>query len=184
MDNTATTETLQSSRPWIAIRTFYAQQHRVARFLDANNIVNFIPQRIIDCIPEKEGNVYKTKAVVNNLVFMQTTCKKTEIQKILKECPFPYMIYSNPGTAGKWAFIPNDEMTDLRSFCDKQLQQFVIISTQNADDIIGKNVIVTNGPMKGLKGKIIRRNHKYFVLRSFGNLTFLFTVSRWCCKYI
>jgi hypothetical protein len=41
---------------------------------------------------------------------------------------------------------------------------------------------VTNGPLKGLTGKLVRQSRKYYLLKEVPGMAVMIKVTRWCCK--
>ena len=46
---------------------------------------------------------------------------------------------------------------------------------------VGAPVLVKFGPLKGLTGKLVRSNKKYYLLKEVPGLGVMLKVSRWCC---
>ena len=47
---------------------------------------------------------------------------------------------------------------------------------------VGTPVLVNHGPLKGLTGRLVRQNHKYFLLKEVPGIGVMLKVSRWCCQ--
>jgi hypothetical protein len=120
---------------------------------------------------------------IHNLVFVQR--KETQKQLItdLSEFSIPTSIFRNPGTK-KLCEILAIDMVEFRMLCDPQYQTSVFMTQSKAEAMIGKEVRVVAGPIKGLTGKLVRKNKQYYFLKAVIGMGVMVRVSRWYCEPI
>ena len=58
------------------------------------------------------------------------------------------------------------------------------LSADEARHKAGSMVEVCHGPLKGLTGRLVRENHKYFLLKEVPGMGVMLKVTRWCCKVL
>ena len=46
----------------------------------------------------------------------------------------------------------------------------------------GDRVLVKHGPLKGLTGRLVRSNKKYYLLKEVPGMAIMIKVTRWCCE--
>jgi hypothetical protein len=73
-------------------------------------------------------------------------------------------------------------MKELIYVCNPDKINYKYIDDKEAALKTGSEVIVTRGPLQGVRGKLVRSNHLYYIIRSFTGLSLMLKVSRWCCK--
>ncbi|MBR1787845.1 MAG: UpxY family transcription antiterminator [Bacteroidaceae bacterium] len=164
---------------WYAIRTFNSQEQRVSKYLETCSLKNFIPMRRFRTDDEDGKTVWKSQPIVHNLIFVQKSLPKKEIERIFKECPFPIKVYRREDEGKSWCEIADSEMIDLRMICDKSYCEPRFLETSEIKE--GRPVRVIHGPLAGLRGKMVRKSKKYYIVKSFGYVSLEVTVSRWCC---
>lgn len=123
--------------------------------------------------------------VVHNLIFIALEQQRIdEMRHILQECPYAIYVYRSFEQRGSWFLIPDHELADLRLICDNNFGEPIFTSTEQCDLKVGCMVSITHGPLKNTTGKLIRKDKKFYLVRTFGELAVLLRVSRWCCKKI
>jgi ribosomal protein L24 len=60
----------------------------------------------------------------------------------------------------------------------------MFLSAEEAQLKVGDPVLVAHGPLKGITGRLVRQNKKYFLLKEVPGMGVMVKVSRWCCKPI
>lgn len=175
-------QTNELNEVWYALRTFFAAEQKVKQYLSRNNQPCFIPT--LRCL--KDGNDDKPvtieKPVVHNLLFLRKAFADQTLKGILAECPYPIKMYTHPERQEEWARISGQDMLELRIICDNTFNRPNFITQAEAELKAGRMVRVTHGPMKGVTGKLVRKNRKYYVIKSFTALAVEVAVSRWCCE--
>ena len=76
------------------------------------------------------------------------------------------------------------------AFCDKsgytimynpEIELRKYITEEEAELKAGTPVLVKYGPLKGLSGKLVRANKKYFLVKEVPGMAVMLKVARWCC---
>ena len=77
-------------------------------------------------------------------------------------CVIPVSPFRYPGSDIIYE-IPSREMIEFRMFSDPQFNTSVFFTQAGAEELVGKEVRVINGPFKGSIGRLIRKKkHCYF----------------------
>ena len=66
--------------------------------------------------------------------------------------------------------------------CNPELTMKKFLSTEQAHLKKGDKVLVHHGPLKGLTGRLVRSNKKYYLLKEIPGMAIMVKVSRWCCE--
>ena len=166
---------------WIAVRTFYAQEAKVSHYLEDLHVRHFIPS-ITRRVEEKNGKVVRRQQpVVHNLLFIPLEQDCDELKEILSKCPYSIYVYRHSDHQDEWCLISDNDMTDLRLMCDSEFNEPIFMSSLECEMKMGTVVRVVHGPMKGFRGKLIRKNKKYYIMKVFDGFGVAVKVSRWCC---
>ena len=164
--------TLETDECWYALRTFRAQEFKVSHYLEQRHLTHFIPM-----VNHSE------QPAVHNLIFLRKTESKAQIRAILSECPYAVSVYHHIDSEEQWYEISNKELLELRLLCDNAFNpQF--ISQEESELKVGAEVLVKHGPFRGITGKLVRKNKKYYLVKSFVGLGVMVAVSRWCCEEV
>ena len=166
---------------WIAVQTFYCQEKKVSNYLDEHQVKHFIPT-LTHVVNEDGKTIRSRKPAVHNLLFLQVNQCIEELKSIIADCPFPVSVYHRFNKPGEWIMIPDSDMSDLRIICDNTFTEPIFVSSQECELKVGSMVRVKCGPLKNMEGKLVRKNKKYYLVRTFGNLGVMVSVSRWCCE--
>ena len=184
------------TRPWYAIRTFNCQEQKVSRYLQEQEWVHFIPMTYVQDLRHRsdhavsgqsEEEAEKPKMIqvpaVHNLLFVQKRDNQQEFLKVLSECPIPVSIFRHPGDR-RLCEISSREMIELRMLCDPEYKTSVFMTQGEAEAMVGKDVRVINGPLKGTVGRLVRKQKQYYFLKAFIGLGVMVRISRWYCEPI
>ena len=169
---------------WIALQTFYSQELKVSRFLDNYQTKHFIPMMTHRVVTKEGKTVPKHHPAVHNLIFLQIDRSIEELKAVLKECPYPISVYCKTNKPGEWCMIPDSDMMDLRLICDITFTEPRFVSVEEMELKVGTQVRVTHGPMKGVTGKLVRKNKKYYLVKTLVGIAVMVAVSRWCCEAV
>lgn len=154
----------------------------MSRYLSGHHINHFIPMMVRE-VMDRDGKLRRVhKPVVHNLLFIQMTLREELLRDLLSVCPYQHYVYRSAGHAEQWCIISESDMKDLRQMCDSSFSQPEILSSQEYELKMGHPVRIVHGPMKGISGKLIRKNKKYYVVKSFDGFGVAVKVSRWCCE--
>ena len=80
--------------------------------------------------------------------------------------------------------ISEKEMQEFQVMCQPDLLERKYLSAEQAELKAGTPVKVTNGPMKGFTGKLVRSSKRYYLLKEIPGIAVMLKVSRWCCQPI
>ena len=172
---------VEQTQTWYALKTYYAQEQKVGSYLDAKALSYFIPMRCHHATDVTGKQVRRCVPAVHNLIFVRKTMEEGALRNILEACPFTIHVYSHADDKSRWYEIADRDILDLRLICDNTLAEPLFITEQEGAIPEGSTVRVTHGPLKGLRGRLVRKKKKYYVLKSFAGLGVMVAVSRWCC---
>lgn len=149
--------------------------------LDRYHVEHFIPMMKCLCYKNDGTQVKVERPAVHNLIFIRKVAPKSELRTILAECPYPVTVYHHSDNEQLWYEISDNDLMDLRLLCDSAFSpQF--ISQEESELKVGTEVYVKHGPCKGLTGKLVRKNKKYYLVKTFVGLGVMVNISRWCCE--
>ena len=182
---------LGTEENWYALRTFFSQEQKVGEHLKNYDVSWFIPMRgLIKKTKHGERNVkkdkndlpYQPKPFVHNLIFIKQPDDVQQLTKALKECPYSTRMYCKADSP-EWYVIPGRDILELRIICDQTFTDPIFL-LQGQDEIkVGREVRVVHGPLSGIHGRMVRKNKKYYVIKTVTNgLSVMVAVSRWCCE--
>ena len=171
-----------SEQPWYALRTFNCQEKKVSRFLAEKGIVHFIPMSL-RAVKSKDNETEKRILVpaIHNLLFVQKQGSQQQMLQLFKECTIPVSLFRHPGS-DIICEIPAREMIELRMLCDPQFNTSVFYTQAEAEELVGKEVRVINGPFKGSIGRLIRKKKNYYFLKIVVGMGVMVRISRWYCE--
>ena len=133
---------------WFAARTRYGQELKVRDRLAREGVEHFIPVRA-------DG-----RPVVTNLVFLKAT--KAEALDLANTgvVPVKYVIDCATRTL---LVVPEKQMEDFRRVLDLNLAEGGLMDQPLA---LGDRVKVVKGPLKGVEGRVIEFQGRYYVVVS------------------
>lgn len=166
---------------WYAVRTFNGQERRVSHYLEGQGVTHFIPTTLHEELDSEGHRRREYRPVVHNLLFVRRDTTREALTHIISDCPFPVRVYSHLDSH-EYFELTGAELMELRLICDHSTLGIQVMTSHEADIRVGRMVKVTHGPLKGLTGKLVRKNKKYYVVKTFANLGIMVSVSRWCCK--
>ena len=119
-------------------------------------------------VKTSDGEIKWTmRPVVHNLIFIRKVFSEEVIRKILSECPYPLSVYRHQDKAQSWCEIAGQNIIDLRIMCDAAFCEPTFITQKEYDMKVGHIVRVVHGPLSGIRGKLVRKNKKYYIMKSF-----------------
>jgi len=181
---TSATEETQQHLPWYAIQLFGLKQKEFQTFLDNKGIESFIPMRQITST-DREGKVRHTvRPVVTNLIFIKKAEEEREILQKLERYQGQFFILRKGKTSQALYEIPSREMEEFIIMSNPELQMTSYMKEEKAKLKKGDWVIVTHGPLKGIRGRLIRHSGMYYLLKEIPGLAVMLKVTRWCCQKI
>lgn len=170
----------ESLLPWYALYLFGTRQKPVAAYLQNFGVECFYPQQYV--YMEKDGQKHRElRPVVSNLIFVQTLQENDKLVKALEEADFKHFVFRKTDNKQEYYEIPNREMVDFKRMCNPEIELRKYISAEEAQLKTGTEVYVKYGPLKGLTGKLVRTNKKYYLLKELPGIGIQLKVARWCC---
>ena len=167
---------------WYALRTFYAQEKRVGDYLSDHEVEYFIPMLYKIGLDVDGKPVRRYYPAIHNLLFICQNQQPKVLKGVIDGCPLPIKVYTQTAYTREWYAISDAEILELRMICDRNFSEPPLITLHEGDIEVGRMVKVVHGPMKGIKGVLVRKNKKYYLLKTVANLDVRIAVSRWCCE--
>lgn len=175
----------QDNIPWFAIRLFGGgKSSELADFFKDYDVESFIPMQMVDYM-DKTGHIrHALRPVVRNLIFVKKTQSVQRLNEVIEKSGKQMMVMRKAKGSREYYEIPAKQMIEFRTMCDPQYAQTLFLTTEEAQLKVGDPVLVAHGPLKGITGRLVRQNKKYFLLKEVPGLGVMVKVSRWCCKPI
>ena len=168
--------------PWYAIRLFSNSQAKVGDYFKENGVEYFIPMQYRDYMDENGRHRRKLRPVVSNLIFVKKTIRQQYMAELISRCQHKMSVITRDRTTRDYYEIPAKQMYEFQAMCNPDIEMRKFLSSEEAKLKVGTPVLVSHGPLKGLTGRLVRQNHKYFLLKEVPGLGVMLKVSRWCCK--
>ena len=171
---------VRDNLPWYAVYLFGTRQKSVADFFDENRIDSFYPQQYVYF--EKDGQRHRElRPVVSNLIFVKCEDDNTRLLKLLEEMPFKHHVFRKTDSKTEYYEIPAAQMAEFKRMCNPEIELRKYVSEEEARMKPGTEVYVKYGPLKGLTGRLVRSNKKYYLLKEMPGIGIQLKVARWCC---
>lgn len=172
----------EDTLPWFAVRLFMAKPQLVMDYLDEQHLHYFIPMEYVD-VEDKDHRIHRQlRPVVRNLVFIKKSQPEKKIQQFLTEAPFKSSVIRKSKDDSRYYEIPAKQMFEFQAMCNPEIAMRKFLSEEQAKLKPGTPVYVKYGPLKGLSGRLVRSNKKYFLLKEIPCMGVMLKVARWCCK--
>ena len=175
-------EVNEPNSPWYAIKLFTLRQNDVANYFKEKGLEVFIPMEHADIEDDNHKVHHILRPVVRNLIFVKKSIEEKDFKQLVTDCQYKIAVITRNRNSREYAEIPAKQMEEFQIMCNPDLAMTKYISTDEARLKKGTTVIVTNGPLKGLTGRLVRQNKLYYLLKEVPGLAILLKVSRWCCK--
>ncbi len=174
---------------WISVKTFFSQETKVSDYLKKHGTHHFIPTVVRYSIDKDGKRLSERVPAIHDLLFVRLDQGISQVKNILDGCPYGIYVYRHPEQPQQWGLIPERDMRELRLICDADYSDVEIsepqfITSKESNIKVGRKVRVVRGALMGVTGKLIRKNKKYYLVRTFGDLGFMVKVSRWCCESV
>lgn len=174
----------EETRDWVVIQTFWRKEMLVAEFLKEKGITHFIPMTYKECYVAGQDKPKKCLVpVIHNYVFAEKTMPVKEFQAMLGECKVPVHLMKNKGSDVPCE-VSNRDMFEFRVLCDPDFDRGVIVREGEEDADIGREVVVVHGPFTGIKGRLLRKQHKYWFIKTIAGVSVMLRITRWYCKSV
>ena len=172
----------EDTLPWFAVRLFMAKPQVVTDYLDEQHLHYFIPMEYVD-VEDKDHRIHRQlRPVVRNLVFIKKSKPEKTIRQLLMEAPFKSSVIRKSKDDSRYYEIPAKQMFEFQAMCNPEIAMRKFLSEEQAKLKPGTPVYVKYGPLKGLSGRLVRSNKKYFLLKEIPCMGVMLKVARWCCK--
>ena len=172
----------EDTLPWFAVRLFMAKPQLVMDYLDEQHLHYFIPMEYVD-VEDKDHHIrQQLRPVVRNLVFIKKSQPEKTIRQLLMDAPFKSSVIRKSKDDSKYYEIPAKQMFEFQAMCNPEIAMRKFLSEEQAKLKPGTPVYVKYGPLKGLSGRLVRSNKKYFLLKEIPCMGVMLKVARWCCK--
>jgi len=170
------------SRPWYALKVYISNQRLLYEALKERQMECFIPMEYADDEVKSEADTPQLRPIVRNLLFLKKTKAEHEIKELLNALPYKLSVIKKEGSTSDCYEIPASQMVEFQAMCNPDILSKKFISAEEAKLKAGTPVIVTHGPLKGLNGRLVRSNKKYYLLKEVPGIGVMLKVSRWCCR--
>ena len=169
---------------WVVVRTFNKKEMEVSSFLTKNDLHHFIPMTYSEKLKKGEEKPRRVQVpVIHNYIFLEKSLEEKELRNKLAECGSPMFLMKDKGS-GNLAEISDREMVEFRLLCDpdysKTPKEFADV--EDSEVLPGKDVMVVHGQFKGIRGKLCKKNQKYWFVKTVGGVSVMLRISRWYCK--
>lgn len=172
----------EDTLPWFAVRLFMTKPQLVMDYLDEQHLPYFIPMEYVD-VEDKDHRIrHQLRPVVRNLVFIKKSQPEKIIRQLLTEAPFKSSVIRKSKDDSRYYEIPAKQMFEFQAMCNPEIAMRKFLSEEQAKLKPGTPVYVKYGPLKGLSGRLVRSNKKYFLLKEIPCMGVMLKVARWCCK--
>lgn len=167
--------------PWFALRLFNRSLRHAMTVMDSHGMTYFVPMEY----RERTGadmKVHKALVpVVSNFLFLKKTATVSEVDHFLTDNAIPAQLLrkSHNDTVCE---ISAREMREFIYICDPDRVRYKVLTADEAAMIPGALVEVTRGPLKGCRGRLVRKQHLHYLLNIYGSFAVLAKVTKWCCR--
>lgn len=171
---------------WVVVRTFNRKEMEVSSFLRKNDMPHFIPMTYrekVSVAGEKPQKVLVP--VIHNYVFLEKTMDELQLRSKLAECRVPLHLMKQKGS-DHVSEISERDMLEFRLLCDPDYSKTPaeFFEAEEGEALPGKEVEVIHGQFAGIRGKLHKKNQKYWFVKTVGGISVMLRISRWYCKVI
>lgn len=165
---------------WYALQVFHHKENALRQHLEGKGVGCFLPMRYAEHT-DTEGRAKRILVpAIHNLLFVQ--CGQGEepaLAETLQASPYASRVYTK--TDGCWCDIGSAEMAELRAASDPGFQGTLFVEAGFAATRRETPVCVVRGPLKGLKGKLVRYRKRSYVVLIAASIGVMVQVSKWRC---
>lgn len=174
-------EIINDGYTWYAIQLFTTRQEDVATYFSNHGMESYIPMQYQDVEDENRKPHHILKPVVHNLLFVKKTIDNKEMHKLVNDSNFKIRVMRKADDTNEYYEIPAEQMYEFRLMCNPEITMRKFLATEEAKLKTGAKVFVKYGPLKGLTGRLVRSNKKYYLLKEVPGISVMLKVTRWCC---
>ena len=167
--------------PWYAIKLFTVRQGEVRTYFEEKGLECFIPEQYV-IIEGRDGKPREIlRPVVRNLIFVKQSIGDKQFRKIVQEANYKISVIRKSRDSQEYCLIPHNQMYEFRLMCNPEVTMRKFVSSEEAHLKAGDEVLVKFGPMKGMTGRLVRSNKKYYLLKEIPGIGVMLKVTKWCC---
>lgn len=165
---------------WYALQVFHHKGDTLLLHLERNWVKCFFPI----CHAGHAGTSGKSRrsllpATHDQLFVQYGQGKEPALAETLQASPYASRVYTK--TDRGWCDIGSAEMAELRAASDPGFQGTLFVEAGFAATRRGTPVCVVRGPLKGLKGKLVRYRKRSYVVLIAASIGILVHVPKWYC---
>ena len=112
---------------------------------------------------------------------MKQSIDEKQFRHIVSEMNYKISVLRKSISSQEYCLIPHDQMYEFRLMCNPEVTMRKFVSSDEAHLKVGDEVLVKFGPMKGMTGRLVRSNKKYYLLKEIPGIGVMLKISRWCC---
>ncbi|MBR6926871.1 MAG: UpxY family transcription antiterminator [Bacteroidaceae bacterium] len=173
------------NKEWYALRTFNRREMDVKRWLEERGHTVFVPMRLVERVKKPgERPVRSYVPAIHNYLFSVKQLAARPMHTFAATCPWPLAILRRAGSDTEPYMVSPQEMREFRLLSDPEYKNAQFIERDEAEAKPGKEVLITHGAFKGMRGKLHRVKGKYFFIKTFGELAVQMHISRWYCRVL
>lgn len=170
--------------PWYAIRLFTKSLKDVKAYFESFGYECFVPMEYVEIMKPEGGMGHILKPVMRNFLFVKQTMDNDTFKKSVLNAKFKISVIRKIDDNSQLALIPSKQMYDFRLMCNPEITLRKFLTEKEAQLKVGNKVFVKYGPMKGMTGRLVRSNKKYYLLKEVPGMGVMLKVSHWCCVAI
>ena len=167
---------------WTVVRTFNRHEQVVCDFLKQEGISCFVPMRYVEKQIADEPKPHRVLVpVIHNYVFVGLSIPINQFVTLLSKCTTPLYILKAKGTDHP-VEISNREMMEFRMLCDPTFEQQMTFIQYDEEPKVGKEVEIVHGPFAGIRGRLYRKQKKYWFVKTIAGISVELRITRWFCR--
>lgn len=168
--------------PWYALRLYSPCLRKVADWLAEAGISYFVPMEYREVGRDGEKIRKELSPVVHNLIFVRKDRAEDEFKAVIADMKFKVSAIKKADDPNKYYEIPYRQMLEFQAMCNPAIEMRHYLAEDDARLKRGQPVMVTHGPLRGMTGKLVRSQKRYFLLKEVPGIAVMIKVSRWCCQ--
>ena len=152
------------------MRVTYNRELKVKAHLDGMDIENFLPMHY-DMIETTSGRKAELVPAIHNLIFVHSTQEVITDLKIKQKelAPMRYVMKVHLDGKREILFVPDSQMDNFMKVASVEDSSVMFLENSDYLDYIGKEVEITAGQFKGVRGIIKRiKKNKHVVVQIAG----------------
>lgn len=170
---------------WYALRTFNRREMDVKAWLEERGHNVFIPMRLVERVRSDDVKPQRVFVpAIHNYLFSVKQMDARPMCTLAASCPWPLSILRKAGSNTEPYMVSAQEMNEFRLLSDPDYKDAQFLERDEADAKPGKDVLITQGAFKGLRGKLHRVKNNYYFIKTFGELAVQIHISRWYCRVL